>query len=251
MIQRRKDFFLFNCYLPDFMQLFYEPDFNEERNYLNEEESRHCVKVLRHSPGDVIHITNGMGKQFEVTITIADPKKCEVEIIKTITDPEKSYYIHICIAPTKNNDRLEWFVEKCTEIGIDEITPVFCQYSDRHKLRLDRLDKKAVSAMKQSLKNKLPKINPPVKLKEWLNKADIATEKFIAHYHPDNKSLLKEAHTKKSYVVLVGPEGDFSEEELHLSIDRGFKPVNLGNSRLRTETAALVACHTLNLINQE
>ena len=233
------------------MQLFYEPEFSHEKNFLNEEESRHCAKVLRHKQGDVIYITNGKGNQFEAKIIKANPKRCEFEILQTTTAPGKNYHIHVGIAPTKNNDRIEWFIEKSTEIGIDEITPILCHYSDRHKLRLDRLEKKAISAMKQSLKSILPKINPIVKFNQWISNHAQNPQKFIAHYQLQNKSLHKEAIPGHSYIILIGPEGDFADEEIKYASDLGFIPVNLGTSRLRTETAALIACHTLNLINQE
>ncbi len=231
------------------MQLFYEPNFSASFNYLNQEESNHCTKVLRKKNGDDLWVTNGQGKFFTCTLKVADPKKCELTIIREENQPKAPGYFHLAIAPTKNNDRIEWLVEKCTEIGIDEISFFYARNSERTKFKIDRTIKKAIAAMKQSLSAYLPVINEPVKLSELIRKYD-AEQKFIAHYRPDNREFYKRIIPNTSCLTLIGPEGDFSEEEIGLAVDQNFDIINLSNSRLRTETAGLVACHTYSLANR-
>ena len=238
------------------MYLFYTPEIvggAEEigkRYCLDAEESGHCVRVLRYDRGDEILLTNGKGMTYTGRITNPNPKRCELEVLTAEKQTKHhSNYIHIAIAPTKNIERIEWFVEKCTEIGVDEITPLLCRYSERKQLRVDRLQKVILSAAKQSLTPYLPKLNELTDCKEFIKNADEQT-RFIAHcYKEDKRELRNEIKPSKSVVVMIGPEGDFSEEEIATALENGFVPVSLGASRLRTETAGIVACHICNLFS--
>ncbi len=231
------------------MHLFYTPDIRENEYTLSETESKHCVRVLRLGISDSIILIDGAGGWYEAVIVDANPKRCKVEIKKHLKEYEKrDQYLHIAIAPTKNIDRFEWFLEKATEIGIDEITPILCDHSERKIIKDERLEKVIVSAMKQSLKAYLPKLNPLTPIKDLLSNS-FEGRKYIAHcYEQDKKELKNEIAESRSNLILIGPEGDFSEEEVQLAIENHFVPVSLGNSRLRTETAGVVACHTANLI---
>ena len=231
------------------MYLFYTPDIETTR-CLSEEESGHCVRVLRYGRGDEILLTDGRGTTYRARITNPHPKHCEFEILSSEKQaPTHDFYLHIAIAPTKNIERLEWMVEKCTEIGVDEITPLLCRYSERKTLRTDRLEKIILSAAKQSLTPYLPKLNPLTDFEALIERAE-QEQRFIAHCYKDDKRELKdEIRRGKSVCVLIGPEGDFSEEEVAQAIKNGFVPVGLGKSRLRTETAGVVACHTAVLMN--
>ena len=232
------------------MQLFYQPGIADGIYHLDPEESRHCIKVLRKQTGDLISLTDGKGTFFQVRIINDDIRKCQFEIVKQELVPESGYRIHIGIAPTKNLDRTEWFVEKCTEIGVDEISLFISSNSERRDLKIERLYRKMVSAMKQSVKARLPLINHPLTFKSLVDSVESKTQKFIAHVDPSNQSLLLDLVKKKSnYCVLIGPEGDFTKEELSYATSAEFDIVSLGPSRLRTETAGVVACHTLNLVN--
>lgn len=229
--------------------LFYQPGIQYGSHFLDPEESRHAAKVLRKKAGDIVHITDGKGSLYTCRITDAKPDKCAFVIEQTETEQEKSFRIHIAIAPTKNPDRTEWFVEKAIEIGIDEITFLECDNSERNSIKLERIEKLAISAMKQSLKFTLPKIHPIRQLQEFI-KSSNAGKKYIAYVDQANPDeLSKIAKPNESYTVLIGPEGDFSPVELELALKNGYQKVALGPSRLRTETAGMVACHTLNLIN--
>lgn len=235
------------------MQLFYTPNINLTAStfVLDEAESKHAIKVLRLNAGDKIYLVNGKGTFFEAEITQAHQKKCELRILSSTTETNTKPDIHIAIAPTKNNDRLEWFVEKATEIGITEITPVICQRSERKTLKIDRLEKTAVAAMKQSLKATLPRINEPVSFKDFIKNTPKQTNLFIAHCLVNQEKHLSQLCTKNEpSIVLIGPEGDFTKAEIDLAIKNHFKPISLGKSRLRTETAGIVTCHTINLINE-
>jgi len=235
------------------MQLFYNPDISstDDQFTFDKTESRHIVKVLRKKESDILYITNGKNELFSVKIILANDKRCLVEIIKSETKPKPwNYYLHIAIAPTKNNDRLEWFLEKATEIGIDEITPIICSNSERTVLKTERLQKIVQSAMKQSLKFKLPKLNEPVKFNDFIT-SDFEGDLFIAHCEEQNKkSLAKEVNSKQNTTILIGPEGDFTPAEIEKALTENFTPVALGESRLRTETAAVVAVQTVALINE-
>lgn len=236
------------------MYLFYTPDI-ETSHFLSEEESAHCVRVLRYDRGDEILLTDGRGTTYHARITNPHPRHCEFEILSQ-EKQEKTHniYLHVAIAPTKNIERLEWMVEKCTEIGVDEITPLLCRFSERKNLRIDRLEKIVLSAAKQSLTPYLPKLNELTDfgtlMHEYGGNEDI--DKYIAHCYKDEKRELKDALRKgRDVLILIGPEGDFSEQEVELAIKEGFVPVGLGRSRLRTETAGVVACHTVVLLNEE
>ena len=232
------------------MHQFYAPDI-ETNSILPAEESHHAVKVLRLAAGDTIVVLDGKGKTFYATISVADAKGCILNSLELKQESKgRDYRLHIAIAPTKNMDRLEWFVEKATEIGIDEISPIFCRFSERKVLKNERLEKILVSAMKQSIQPFLTKLNEPQSIKDFLKNAS-ADQKFIAHCHEADKKLLsRTVQAGKEVLILIGPEGDFSEEEVELAIEKGFVPVSLGENRLRVETAALYSCATVALINE-
>lgn len=231
------------------MQLFYCPEVFEGSCHLSNEESRHCVKVLRKQEGDVIHLIDGKGSFYEVEITVASQKKVLFDIVKQWSEVPSSYSLHIAIAPTKNNDRYEWFLEKATEIGIDEITPIVCAHSERRAIKHERMEKIILSASKQSLKANLPILNPSISFNEFLSKIH-DSDCFIAHCEEQDKTNLQSVVSENS-LILIGPEGDFSSKEIDLALAKGFKPVSLGNSRLRTETAGIVACHTIALHHEK
>ena len=234
------------------MQLFYNSDIKQGDSnfFFDKEESKHIVKVLRKKESDTIFITNGLGFLFESEIILASEKKCEVKITKETFQEPDAFYTHIAVAPTKMNDRLEWFLEKATEIGIHEITPIICDHSERKVYKIDRAEKIIQAAMKQSLHYYIPKINEPISFSQFV-KSNIDGQKFIAHCEEtDKKSFKNEVNKNNKVTILIGPEGDFSTKEINLAIENNFIPVTLGNTRLRTETAALVACHTIALINE-
>jgi len=233
------------------MHLFYTPDIKGKQYQLNETESKHCSRVLRLKQDDIIHLIDGEGGLYTSKIIDSNPKRCVLEITNTKKEYEKrNYFLHIAIAPTKNIDRTEWFLEKCTEISIDEISPILSQHSERKVIKHDRLFKVITSAVKQSLKAYHPKLNPITKFKD-LVEGDFQGKKYIAHCNPGNKQALKNICKKGDRsLVLIGPEGDFSPEEVELAVKNGFVEISLGTSRLRTETAGIVACHTINLENQ-
>ena len=232
------------------MQLFYQREISRGHNHLTEEESRHCVKVLRQKLSDLIFVTDGIGNLYQARITKADLKRCEFEIVDTTHTPKPEFHIHIAISPTKNLERIEWFVEKAVEIGIQEISFITSQNSERKVLKQDRMFRKAISAMKQSQKVYQPTINTLTSFDNFLGLNLSNHNTYIAHVDFENQHFLMQvAPPHAKYCVLIGPEGDFSENEIKLALDRGFHKVSLGNSRLRTETAGLAACHILNLIN--
>ena len=234
------------------MQLFYNPGISESDDVFSfdKEESRHIVRVLRKKIGDKIHITNGKGWLFEAELTLADIKHCAVTIISKALQPKRSYSLHLAVAPTKMNERYEWFLEKATEIGIDEITPIICDNSERKVIKLERFEKIIQSAMKQSLQCYLPKLNQTILFKDFINQ-NASGQKFIAHCEETEKASLKsllKAH--EDCFILIGPEGDFSTKEIEMALHNDFIPVTLGNTRLRTETAAVVACHSVTYCNE-
>lgn len=231
------------------MNLFYQPLLPEGIHYLDEEESRHCVKVLRRRNGDPIRITDGLCHFYEATIIDANPTRCQFSVRETSGAPSHRHSIHIAIAPTKNPDRIEWFVEKVTELGVDKITLIATDHTEKSFIKRERLVKMAVSAMKQSLKATLPVISELISFRSCLESTS-EVQRFIAHVDRENPiQLLHAAKPELSTLVLIGPEGDFSLEEIRMAIDHGFVKVSLGKSRLRTETAGVAACHILNLIN--
>lgn len=233
------------------MHVFYTPDI-QKTNELPEEEAQHCTRVLRLSIGDEITLTDGKGSFYKAEITAATNKRCLVAIKETIFQkPLWPCHLHIAMAPTKNMDRNEWFAEKATEIGFDELTFLNCRFSERKVIKNERIEKILISAIKQSLKARLPKLNEMTDFNKFINQ-EFKGQKFIAHCYEGEKPLLKDVlKAGEDALVLIGPEGDFSEGEVEKAIERRFTPISLGKSRLRTETAALVACHTLNLLNQQ
>lgn len=236
------------------MQLFYNPGIDENQKDIEfpRDESKHIVKVLRKNAGDVLEVTNGRGFLFSVRITEANPNRCRAEIISSEKEKPDNWHLHLAVAPTKMNDRYEWFLEKATEIGMHEVTPVICDHSERKHVKLNRFERVLQSAMKQSLHLRLPKLNQAENLEEFLKK-DISGQKFIAHCEEGMQrfQLKEKINTSAEVTILIGPEGDFSPEEIKLALQHGWQPVSLGNSRLRTETAAIVACHTVALANQD
>ena len=234
------------------------------------DESKHCIRVLRMQPGDELYVTSGDGTMCRARIVDPDPTACQVEIIERLPDyGARPFKLHMAVAPTKNNARMEWFVEKAVEIGIDRITPVICDHSERGALKTDRLERIALSAMKQSLQARLPLIDPPIKLHDFLTNLNsqfstlnsqfptlnsqfsiLNSQKFVCHCVGDDRRTLHQLYTPGAdALVLIGPEGDFSPDELSRCLTLGFQPVTLGNNRLRTETAALYALTALNFMN--
>ena len=234
------------------MQLFYTPDIDSDTHELNAEESKHCIRVLRRKKGDIIQLTDGRGNLYNAELMVDDPKKCLLRIIETKSNFEKrNFNIHLAVAPTKNISRLEWFLEKATEIGIDEITPLFCENSERRAIKHDRLQKVIISALKQSLKAYIPKLNKAVNFSEFIQKEYTST-KYIAFIDENVTQTLQSDYRRgEDVLILIGPEGDFSMNEISLSKQHGFYPISLGKSRLRTETAAIVACHAIHVLNEE
>lgn len=234
------------------MQLFYNPDIDEttETFSFDKEESRHIIKVLRKKDSDILHVTNGSGLLFETEITLASDNKCIVEVLSIKKAPEPKFRLHLVVAPTKMNDRFEWFLEKATEIGIQEITPVICDRSERKVINSERFEKIILSAMKQSNETYLPKLNEAISFKEFIKQKKDGLQ-LIAHCEETDKKSLKEVlKPNENVTILIGPEGDFSDKEIALAIENNFQPVMLGNTRLRTETAAVVACHSVVFFNE-
>jgi len=240
------------------LNLFYTPDITLPDYTLNEEESKHAVRVFRLINGDFINLIDGKGGFYTAKINDANPKRCTITIIKKLKEYGKHpVYLHLAVAPTKSNDRMEWFLEKATEIGLDEFTPLNCEHSERTVIKTDRLLKIAVSAIKQSIKAFLPKLNEMTIFKDFISRP-FEGQKFIAHCNPPQNDIAentKNNNLKNAYIpgqnalILIGPEGDFSPEEIQLAKQNGYTEISLGNSRLRTETAALVACTIINSLN--
>lgn len=233
------------------MRFFYDNTISGEFHTLNEEESNHSARVLRLKTGDEIFIADGQGNLHRSLIETIDHKRTTVHIVETISEYNKlPYRLHIAVAPTKNMDRLEWFLEKATEIGISEITPIICHNSERKVVKPDRMNRIVEAAMKQSYKAYHPIVNEAVKFADFV-KNDNSEQKFVAHCEDDGKRiyLADVVKPKASVTVLIGPEGDFSHEEIEMAL-KTYTPVTLGTSRLRTETAALVACDIVSIKNQ-
>jgi 16S rRNA (uracil1498-N3)-methyltransferase len=225
------------------MHLFYLPEISNGKASLDRDESKHALKVLRLKEGDLVQLVDGKGGMFEAEISDTNGGVCVFNVVKALEDKSiRPYRLHMAVAPTKNIDRFEWFLEKATEIGIDEITPVICEHSERRSLNTERCNRILVSAMKQSLKATLPQMNEPIKLKAFLETCS-SPQRFIGYCDEtvDRLFLGNVYQNKTEATVLIGPEGDFSEEEVELALRSGFKAITLGNSRLRTETAAVVA----------
>lgn len=228
------------------MHIFYTPDIVNSPYFLGEEESKHCIKVLRLKKGDTVYLVDGKGNFFTTEILEDHPKKCGVEIVNVTPNyGKRSHYLHVAIAPTKNMDRFEWFLEKATEIGIDEITPIICTRSERKELKIDRLNKVIESAMKQSIKAYHPQLNEVTTFKKFLSN-NFEGNKFIAHGEATHTMTISHHIT----TVLIGPEGDFTSEELLLAEKNNFIPITLGKSRLRTETAGITTCVEFNYLTR-
>jgi 16S rRNA (uracil1498-N3)-methyltransferase len=234
------------------MFLFFTQTIENQIATLSEEESTHCIKVLRKKTGDEVQFTDGKGNWYKGEIAVAHPKKCQIQIIEvTQLANNQAFHLHLAIAPTKNIERMEWMVEKLVEIGIDEISFLLCEHSERKQLNISRLEKIALSAMKQSLKTFLPQLNDLKKFNDFVAQTQ-AEQKYVAYLPNEKPQLLKnQLLSAKSYCILIGPEGDFSPNEISLAREKGFVPASLGASRLRTETAGLVACHTIQLWNEK
>ncbi len=233
------------------MNLYYQPGISHGVTHLDADESKHCVRVLRKKSGDTVTVTDGLGFYYDVVITQADARQCHFEIQKKTAERKRPFSIHIAISPTKNPDRIEWFVEKATELGIDKITLINCANTERSHIKTERLRKIAISAMKQSLKATLPAISEGL-----LSFGEVVTtrdeeHRCIAHVDDTNPLHLRDAVARgTSCCVLIGPEGDFSPDELQSASRHNFRKVSLGPSRLRTETAGVAACCVLNVVNQ-
>lgn len=229
------------------MNIFYKPNIISDHLILDQKESIHCIKVMRYRTGDQVRLIDGVGGFYLAEIENEDHKACGVRIIKKVENYEcLPYELNIAIAPTKSMDRFEWFIEKATEIGITSITPLYCARSERKNIRLDRIRKVAVSAMKQSVKAYLPIINEPTDYDNWLEQQYIGT-KFIAHCMEPPGRDIRTVGLSEQITIMIGPEGDFSPEELSRAVDNNFTPLSLGNYRLRTETAGIVACSAVSL----
>jgi 16S rRNA (uracil1498-N3)-methyltransferase len=233
------------------MQLFYHPDITEtSKNFtFPTEESKHIVKVLRKKDGDILYLTNGKGFLFEAKITAGDVRKCAVEIVNSTFQAKKEPFLHLAVAPTKMNDRYEWFLEKATEIGVSEITPLICEHSERKIIKLDRFEKVLQSAMKQSLHYHIPTLNEAITLNEFVS-LNHPENRFIAHCEEMDKTELKDRlKPNENALILIGPEGDFSTKEIQSALKNGFLPIALGTTRLRTETAAIYATACFSILN--
>lgn len=229
------------------MQLFYTTSIRDNIAFLDRNDSTHCIRVLRKKKGDLIRFTDGNGLLYSGEIFEEDPVKCGLKLIEEPMMLEKhNYNLHLAIAPTKNSDRFEWFVEKAVEIGIDEITPVICKHSERKNIKSDRIMKIMISAMKQSLKTHLPVLNELVSLDDFIRAEHSGAEKYIAYLEENERmALINVGRSPGNWIVIIGPEGDFHPEEVQLAYKKGYKAVSLGNSRLRTETAGVAACQVV------
>lgn len=233
------------------MHLFYTPDINGNEYILNPEESKHCVRVLRLTAGEAVALVDGRGNWYNGIIERAEIKGCQVRINEIVESyGKRPFHLHLAIAPTKNIDRIEWMLEKCTEMGIDEISLLNTAHSERKIVKDERLEKVIVAAMKQSLKAYLPRLNPMTDFRQFVTNCG-EKQKFIAHCNEGEKQRLDEVYRPgNDVVILIGPEGDFSGQEVALASEHGFIPITLGNSRLRTETAGIVACHSIDFMNR-
>lgn len=218
---------------------------------LSEEDSGHAVRVLRHEVGDEITVVDGKGAFYHCHILAAHPKHCSVAIDRVEEEVHWPYRVEMAVAPTKNLDRMEWLLEKAVEMGLDAFIPLKCRYSERKELKLERMRRIAVSAMKQSLKATLPELREMTDIRAFLTEP-FDGQKFIAHCMSDQERLLlsREVQSGRPVRVLIGPEGDFSADEVQLALENGYVPISLGDQRLRTETAALAAVHTVHVINE-
>lgn len=235
------------------MQLFYNPSLTESiKNFtFDREESKHIVKVLRKKEGDTLQVTNGLGYIFTAEIIIGMDTKCQVKITAVEKQKPLNYKLHLAVAPTKMNDRYEWFLEKATEIGVTSITPIICDRSEKKFVKNERFEKIIHSAAKQSLQSYFPVLNEAISLKDFIKSNENKDVLLIAHCEETNRKSMKEMILKEAEItLLIGPEGDFSENEIKLALDNSYIPVTLGETRLRTETAAIVGCHSVAFVNQ-
>ncbi len=233
------------------MQLFYNNTLSEITSEIkfSREESKHIAKVLRKREGDILYITNGKGTLFTAQITFSNPTQCIATINNHDTQSSRPYTLHLAVAPTKMNDRYEWFLEKATEIGIDQITPIICDHSERKVIKIERFERILQSAMKQSLQYYLPKLNPAISFNSFIEQHN-DDQLLIAHCEETRKQSLKDIlKPQASITMLIGPEGDFSAKEIEIALTTGYIPVTLGETRLRTETAAIVAAHSVAFLN--
>lgn len=232
-------------------QYFYSVQIYDDFIILPKDEAHHAIKVLRKKIGDTIIVVDGKGGMYESIVENLDPMNCNLKIMRKINIGLPKHFIHIAISPPKSHDRLEWFIEKSVEIGIQEISFILTDNSERKNVKLNRILKSTISSMKQSLKSYMPAINDIMPVKEFMENCS-NSEKFMAHFEEEESThLIKIAPTLGNYCILIGPEGDFSSSEIMNSKKLGFLPVTLGNNRLRTETAGVAACHILNLVNEK
>lgn len=231
------------------MQLFYTPDINGIEYLFTEEESKHAIRVLRLNVGDQISMVDGKGNFYEAVITDAHPKRCKVLVQNVVKEyGKRNYFLHMAISPLKNPDRFEWFLEKATEIGIDEITPLLCERTEKKNINLERSNRILESAMKQSIKAYHPVLNPLTKLSDLVQRAEEKT-KMIATCEGSREFIRDCYHAGESAIIMIGPEGDFTAEEILAATNNQFHKVTLGESRLRTETAGIAACHSISFMN--
>ena len=234
------------------MQAFYSPEVISSNFFLNKTESRHCIRVLRLKKNEIINLIDGKGGLYEARIISENPDKCEVKVIRQIKNHNKrNFYLHIAIALTKSTDRFEWFIEKATEIGIDEITPLICTRSERKTVKMERLEKILISSMKQALVARMPKLNEIKTFEKFISDQGITEfNKYICHCSEGQRQKLKDLYTPgASVIAVIGPEGDFTSEEIQFAKKSNFQSVTLGNNRLRTETAGIAICQVLNFLN--
>jgi len=230
------------------MNVFVCGEIQEGKANLLPEEAFHCFKVMRKNPGDLITMIDGKGNFYESEILEISKKSCLTRVTKHWVEKEKGYYLHLAVAPTKNITRYEWFIEKSIEIGIDEITPIHCDHSERNRINLDRLNRIAVGAVKQSLSATFPIINPMISIADFI-KIENASSKICAHLDEEGAHLKHAVQAQGSYTILIGPEGDFSKKEIDSLKSEQWRFTKLGDKRLRTETAALVATQIINAIH--
>jgi 16S rRNA (uracil1498-N3)-methyltransferase len=234
------------------MHIFYAPDITGNTYTLDENESKHSVRVLRMRAGTYVELIDGRGNLFKGIISNPDPKKCTIEITSILKDfGKRNYGLHIAISPLKNPDRFEWFIEKSVEIGVDQITPVICQYSEKKNIKVERVNNLIISAMKQSIKATRTVLNETCTFNNFIY-SKFTEIRMIAHCNESiERSRISEVYSRnENAIILIGPEGDFSKEEILAASENKFSSIHLGPSRLRTETAGIAACHSVYLINQ-
>jgi 16S rRNA (uracil1498-N3)-methyltransferase len=233
------------------MPVFYTPQVDQKQAILGEEESRHVVSVLRMGGGDVLEIVDGKGNYYRGVISMPDPRSCRVSINDVTTGYlRRDYYLHIAIAPPKSQERFEWFLEKATEIGVDEISPIICARSERRNIRHERSNKILIAAMKQCGRAMLPRLNSEVSLKNFLDRS-MADIKLMAHCQTSGEQHIDlKASKDLSWIIMIGPEGDFTTSEIEAARQKTYREINLGEAVYRTETAGIIACHTISLLYQ-